>query len=139
MEIAGFVVAVLAAIAAGFAALYARGANRRADAANRTAEQALEVQRAALPPVWSAVESLGEGTMAFRNQSSRTIEVVGIEAEPDESAPFVGAPPRPHLVEYGDILALQVRDGYMEQPAHRIVIEWRYEGETNLRTTMRQV
>jgi hypothetical protein len=139
MEIAGFVVAVLAALASGAAALYALGANRRADEANRTAAQALDVQRAALPPVWSAVEAIGEGTMAFRNQSSRTIEVLGITVEPDAAAQFIGAPPRPHVVEYGDLLALQVRPRYMSQPAHRIFIEWRYEGETDRQTTLRQV
>jgi hypothetical protein len=139
MEIASFVVAVLAVIASGAAALYALGANRRADAANRTAEEALKVQRAALPPVWSAVEAIGEGTMAFRNQSSRTIEVLSIEVEPDEAAQFVAAPPRPHVVEYGDFLALQVHARYMSQPAHRIFIEWRYEGEPDVRKTLRQV
>ncbi|WP_285364094.1 hypothetical protein [Microbacterium sp. LMC-P-041] len=139
MEIASFVVAVLAVIASGAAALYALGANRRADEANRTAEEALKVQRAALPPVWSAVEAIGEGTMAFRNQSSRTIEVLGITVEPDEAAQLIGAPPRPHTVEYGDFLALQVRARYMSQPAHRIFIEWRYEGEADVRKTMRQV
>lgn len=44
MEIAGFVVAVLAAIGALVAAWYAGGANRRADEANRTAERALDLQ-----------------------------------------------------------------------------------------------
>lgn len=44
MDIAGFVVAVLAAVAAVVAALYAGGANRRADEANRTAEKALDLQ-----------------------------------------------------------------------------------------------
>lgn len=44
MEIAGFVVAVFAAIAALLAAVYAGGANRRADEANRTAERALDLQ-----------------------------------------------------------------------------------------------
>lgn len=44
MEIAGFVVAVLAAVGALVAAWYAGGANRRADEANRTAERALDLQ-----------------------------------------------------------------------------------------------
>lgn len=44
MEIAGFVVAVLAAVGAVVAALYAGGANRRADEANRTAAKALDLQ-----------------------------------------------------------------------------------------------
>ncbi|MCK2032198.1 hypothetical protein [Microbacterium sp. KSW4-4] len=44
MEIAGFVVAVLAVVAAGASVLYARGANSRADEANRTAEKALDLQ-----------------------------------------------------------------------------------------------
>jgi len=44
MEIAGFVVAVLAAVGAVVAAFYAGGANRRADEANRTAARALDLQ-----------------------------------------------------------------------------------------------
>lgn len=44
MEIAGFVVAVLAVVASGASALYALGANRRADEANRTARAALDLQ-----------------------------------------------------------------------------------------------
>ncbi|RBO70878.1 hypothetical protein DSP71_19430 [Microbacterium sp. H6] len=44
MEIAGFVVALVAALGAAVAALYAGGANRRADEANRTAEKALDLQ-----------------------------------------------------------------------------------------------
>lgn len=44
MEIAGFVVAVFAAAGAVVAALYARGANHRADEANRTAKEALDLQ-----------------------------------------------------------------------------------------------
>ncbi len=45
MEIAGFVVAVLAVVAAGASALYARGANARADTANSRATEALDLQR----------------------------------------------------------------------------------------------
>jgi len=45
MEIAGFVVAVLAVVAAGASALYARGANARADTANSRATDALDLQR----------------------------------------------------------------------------------------------
>lgn len=44
MEIAGLVVAVLAALGALVAAWYAGEANRRADEANRTAERALDLQ-----------------------------------------------------------------------------------------------
>lgn len=44
MEIAGFVVAVLAALGAVIAAVYAGGANRRADEANKTAARALDLQ-----------------------------------------------------------------------------------------------
>lgn len=44
MEIAGFVVALLAAVGAVWAAVAANGANRRADEANRTAEKALDLQ-----------------------------------------------------------------------------------------------
>lgn len=44
MEIAGFVVAALALIASFASALYALGANRRADEANRTAKAALDLQ-----------------------------------------------------------------------------------------------
>src|SRR5690606_16362407 len=72
--------------------------------ANTLAAEALTVQRSALPPVWSAVELLGEGTVGFRNQSSRAIIVTSIEVEPDEAAPFIEANPRPSRVDYGDLL-----------------------------------
>jgi len=45
MEIAGLVVAVLAALAAGASSLYALGANRRADTANERANDALDLQK----------------------------------------------------------------------------------------------
>lgn len=45
MEIAAFVVAVLAVLAAGASALYARGANTRADTANERAADALDLQK----------------------------------------------------------------------------------------------
>lgn len=45
MEIAAFVVAVLAVLAAGASAFYARGANSRADTANERAGEALDLQR----------------------------------------------------------------------------------------------
>lgn len=45
MEIAAFVVAVLAVFAAGASAFYARGANSRADTANARAAEALDLQR----------------------------------------------------------------------------------------------
>lgn len=77
--------------------------------------------------------------MAFRNQSSRTIVVLGIEAEPDGSGKHLGAPPRPHTVEYGDMLAIRVSPRYTAQPAHRLIIEWRYEDETEVRKTARQI
>lgn len=44
MEIAGFVVALLAVVMAGASAVFARGANVRASEANRTAERALDLQ-----------------------------------------------------------------------------------------------
>lgn len=45
MEIAALVVAVLSVMAASASALYARGANTRADEANRRAAEALDLQR----------------------------------------------------------------------------------------------
>lgn len=44
VEIAGFVVALVAALAAGASALYALGANRQAAVANQRASEALELQ-----------------------------------------------------------------------------------------------
>jgi hypothetical protein len=44
MEIAGFVVAVLAVLIAAASLVYAKGANDRADVANRTAREALDLQ-----------------------------------------------------------------------------------------------
>lgn len=45
MEIAGLIVAIVAVVAALASALYAHGANKRADVANQRASEALDLQR----------------------------------------------------------------------------------------------
>lgn len=97
--------------------------------ANALAAEALTVQRAALPPVWSAVELLGEGTVGFRNQSSRAIIVTSIEVEPDEAAPFIAANPRPLRVDYGDVLPIRLRPRFSSPTPRSLIIGWHYEDD----------
>lgn len=136
MEIAGFVVAVLAVLIAGASALYARGANNRATEANELAAEALAVQRAGLPPVWSAAELLGENLIGFRNQSSRPIVVTSIEVDPDEAAPFIEANPRPSRVDYGDVLPIRLRPRYQSPQPRILTIGWHYEDDPDVSEQM---
>lgn len=97
--------------------------------ANALAAEALSVQRAALPPVWSAVELLGEGAVGFRNQSSRAIIVTSIEVEPDQAASFVEANPRPSRVDYGDVLPIRLRPRFSSPNPRSLIIGWHYEDD----------
>ncbi len=125
----GAIAGVVGVVVAIGALLVAVRANGRSADANRIAREALEVQRAALPPTWSAIEAIGENVVGFRNQSSRAIIVTSLAVEPDEAAEMVIADPRPIRVEYGDWLALRVEARYMAAP-RGVDIVWRFEDES---------
>jgi hypothetical protein len=128
VDIAGFVVAVVAVIVSAMAVWYAHGANR-------IAQEALDTQKLTAPPVWTElVRSRGRRTT--ENRSGRDVIVYGFEVVGDESS--VRVPQLPQRVEYGDSFEFRYEPTF-DASADRVVIVWGYEKDDGLQRTERRL
>ncbi|GAA1781621.1 hypothetical protein GCM10009748_14150 [Agromyces lapidis] len=107
--------------------------------ANAALDRQANAQEMALPPAWSPAISGGGQKVSFQNTSSRHIIVEQVEVEPGEAAGFTRLHGEvPQRIEYGDYLSASVLKGFGSGP-ERLIVTWRFEGETGTQRTERKV
>lgn len=139
------IVAIGAAIFAGFSAHQAKIANKEAEKANKIAEdankiskQALELQERQAPAHWSEIMKAEKNSYFLKNNSGKDATITEIKAIPEETAGWLVSGPLPRVVSDGDSFKFKLA-GDLGVQMESIKIKWYFENDPEEHEIVRNV